>query len=102
MKGGYNAWKDAGYPISYEVDGITYIKGSSVFDLVQPIKLVVGQEMTIKGFCTRNMLFFITTDDSKTVIFGHVNLQDEHKLVQGQMVKVRGKITQVIDHTGDM
>ncbi len=102
MKGGYNAWEDAGYPISYQKDGITFIQGRSIFDLIDPIKLEAGKKITIEGYHSRDMVFFISSTDANQVFFSYINLKGEYKpgqgyiaRVSGNIIRIRGKIIQV-------
>jgi hypothetical protein len=113
LKGGYNAWKDAGHPISYQKNGITFIQGATLFDLVDPIKLELGQVLTIEGylhgrvdpFPYKPSMMFVGINDANQVVYRYVILKDfpnDKDPGHEAIVKVRGKIIEVRDGTGDM
>jgi hypothetical protein len=103
LKGGYNAWKDAGYPISYQKNGITFIQGASLFDLVDPIKPELGQELTIEGYYGGGDSFmFIGITDNNQVLWNHINLKGVNHRGLDHIVRLQGKIIEVRDGIGDM
>jgi hypothetical protein len=118
LKGGYTAWKDAGFPISYQKDGITYMKGPSVLDLFDPIKVELGKVLTIEGYLNQSMnitppykplymhyIRFIGLNDTNQVTFRYIKLKNfpnDEILTENILARVRGKIVEVSDGNGDM
>jgi hypothetical protein len=74
-------------------------------DLFDPIKLEVGQVLSIEGYYNGEFIAFVGINDASQVVNRHIILKDfpDDKLLKKNIIaRVRGKIIEVRDGIGDM